>query len=78
MGDNAMKTATGKRTALNPCKCCGYTQVRRTDRVYLGLDYGYLIQCPKCRAKAPMGYLIQDAVDAWNIANPIKESEATA
>lgn len=58
-----------RRIALNPCRQCGYDRVHRTDRVYLGIDEGYLIQCPRCRSKAPAGYLIQDAVDAWNLKN---------
>lgn len=70
--------ARGKRIPLNPCKKCGYDRVHRTDRIYLGLDYGYIIQCPRCRAKAPMGYLLQDAVDAWNAENTAIESVLTA
>ena len=71
MGVFSMRT---KNSSLNPCKKCGYDRVHRTDRIYLGMDEGYLIQCPRCRSKAPAGYLIQDAVEAWNLENPLEEA----
>ena len=54
-----------KRLYPDPCKNCGYDRVGRTDRVDLG-DYGFLIQCPRCRTKSKIGLTVDDAVIAWN------------
>ena len=62
-----------KRVSLNPCSKCGFDHMLRTDRVYLGMDEGYLIQCPVCRHKARDGYFVEDAVENWNSENPVKE-----
>lgn len=59
----------GTRGKLNACRNCGYDRVHRTDRIYLGIDDGYMIQCPKCRARSRVGFVVQDAVDAWNEEN---------
>ena len=72
------RTVRRSRTEMHPCRKCGYDRVRRTDRVYLGMDEGYLIECPRCRAKSSIGYLIQDAVDAWNAENPVTLGEVSA
>lgn len=65
----------GARGELNSCRNCGYDRIHRTDRIYLGMDEGYMIQCPKCRTKSSIGFLVQDAVDAWNEENLATESE---
>lgn len=67
-----------KRVKLNPCRACGYDRLRMTDSVYLGLDHGYLIQCPRCRAKSSIGSSVRDAVDQWNRGNSMVETEETA
>ena len=68
----------GKRTQTNPCRKCGYTGVRRTDRVDLG-DYGYIIKCPRCRSKSSIGETVEDAVSRWNAENPVEtDKEASA
>ena len=70
MGDVPMK-----RVALNPCRKCGYDRMRKSDRVDLG-DYGCLIKCPRCRARASIGEFVADAVEAWNRENPIAEESS--
>lgn len=57
-----------KRLSPIPCVNCGYAFVRRTDRVDLG-EYGYLIQCPRCRSKGRIGETVDEAVENWNAAN---------
>lgn len=62
-------------TKITSCKSCGYTEVRRTDRVYLGLDEGYLIKCPRCGAFSAPGYTVEEAIENWNIENNVSEEE---
>lgn len=67
-----------KRIKVSPCSHCGYTAVRRTDRVDLG-EYGYLIQCPRCRSKGRIGETVDEAVEKWNAENSAgKETEESA
>ena len=67
-----------KRVPVSSCTCCGYASVRRTDRVDLG-EYGYLIQCPRCRSKGRIGETVDEAVEKWNAENSAgKETEESA
>lgn len=60
--------ARGKRTPVTPCKACGYTGVRRTDRINLSIDE-CLIQCPRCKAMGKIGNTVENAVLFWNQEN---------
>lgn len=73
-----MNSKGRKRVSVSTCSHCGYTAVRRADRVDLG-EYGYLIQCPRCRSKGRIGETVDEAVEKWNAENSAgKETEESA